>query len=287
MLRYRADWLTCCYMGAATAVLLVQWNLDRFSVVLYGLQLALAFAVSIMHHNHRHLALWRSDCLNRITNYWFTVFQGHPGFVFDLCHNDNHHRHCNSHHDYTHTYRYRDDNSLLGLLIHPFESVVTLAPIVIEHLKVLRNERPSAWYAIRRQYHWLALWIGGALVLDWSKALVYIVVPQFVALFWLLGANYLQHAHTNETERFSASRNFLGAVNLLCFNIGLHTAHHLGGARHWSELPDVHAQIAHRINPALLEAGLLRYGLRVFVLALFVPALRSRPLRSSDPSAGA
>jgi fatty acid desaturase len=103
-------------------------------------------------------------------------------------------------------------------------------------------------------------------------------LPQAAALFWLLASNYLQHAHARGDSEFAHSRNFLGGVNQLGFNVGYHSAHHHDPDRHWSELPELHARIAHRIPSRLLEPGLLPYMTRVFVLALFLPRLRSTPL---------
>ena len=206
--------------------------------------------------------MWRNRTLNRATDLWYTVFQGHPGFVFDLCHNNNHHRYCNTRNDWTRTYRHRDDNSLWGLTIHPVESALTLAPVVRGHLRALRQYDQVRYRGALAAYGWLFAWIGCALAIDWQKALLYVLVPQLFALYWLLGANYLQHAHTNELERFAASRNFLGLINPLCFNIGLHTAHHMQGTLHWSKLPQLHDQIRPQIHPALIEPSLLWYGCR-------------------------
>ena len=281
MLNYRADWQAVVYMVAATALLFIQWRLETFVPALYFLTLGLAFSVSIMHHNHRHVPMWRSSVLNRLSDVWFTLFQGHPGFVFALFHEKNHHRFCNGARDYTRTYRHRDDNSLIGLVMHPFVSFATLWPHGIAHLRQLRLDRPARWRAEMAHYIALFLFVGGAGLIDFGKTLVFIVIPQAFALFWLLGANYLQHAHTDETDRYRASRNFTGLVNTLFFNIGLHTAHHLDGNMHWSELPRAHRRIAEKIDKRTIETSLVWYCLRVFVLSLVWPAFRSRSLRKS------
>ena len=88
----------------------------------------------------------------------------------------------------------------------------------------------------------IAAFIVGALLLDWKKALLYIVLPQQVALFSVLAFNYLQHVHADEESEWNHSRNMLSPVmNALLFNNGYHTIHHEKPGIHWSKLPEAHA----------------------------------------------
>ena len=48
---------------------------------------------------------------------------------------------------------------------------------------------------------------------------------------------------------------------------------------HWSQLPEAHAKIAHRIDPQLNEVSLGWYVIRTYVLGLFVPKFRSKSMR--------
>ncbi|MEM7251576.1 MAG: fatty acid desaturase [Pseudomonadota bacterium] len=284
MLKHWEDWQTIAYMVALSALLALQWQGEQFNPILYGLTLFFSFSVSIMHHNHCHRALWQSKWANNLTDYWYTMFQGQPGFVFKIFHNQNHHQHCNGLADHTRTYRYRDDNSLIGFIRHPFECVATLAPLGIAHLRQLRQRNRAEWNRIMRQYVALSGWNISFLIWDWERAFVYVIAPQLFALFWLLAANYLQHAHTDDRDFFRSSRNFTGLVNPLCFNIGYHTAHHLRGSLHWSRLRDVHRSIAARIDPAFIEPSLAWYMLRVFVLGLVHPNLKSQSPREWQTS---
>lgn len=298
-LRYRADLQTLGYMLLASTLLLVQWRAEQFSVAMYVLTLLLAFAVGIMNHNHCHVPMWRARWLNRLTDCWFTLFLGHPGFVFQLCHERNHHRHRNRAHDWTRTWRDRDDNCLSGFLRHPFESVIALQPHIADRLHRVRAQSDGSTIDANSRTgpasdsafgswngHWIRLHyllqvsaVGLALLLDPIKALVLVLIPQLTALFFLLVSNYLQHAHTDERSQGAHSRTFLGWVNPLFFNIGLHAAHHWQGGAHWSELPGLHARIAHTLDARVVERGLAWYCLRVFVLSSVVPRWRSQSLR--------
>lgn len=284
MLRHRADCRTLLYMAAATGVLIAQWTADRFDPLLFAASLVLAFAVSVMHHNHQHLPLWRAAWLNHATDLWFTLFQGHPGFAFHPAHVGDHHAHPNAQPDTTRTWRWGDGNSLLGFIAHPVLFAYAVGPLLGRHVAQLWRTDRRRLALVALHYAFLAGVVGLALWADRERAVLFVLIPQAAALFFLLAANYLQHAHADDLSRWNHSRNFLGWVNPLFFNVGLHTAHHADGDAHWSELPRLHAQIASRLDARLVEASLFAYGMRVFVAAPFVPALRSRSLRGCTAS---
>ncbi len=281
MLKHRSDFQTLLYMLITTALPVWQWNVAHFNSLLFLFSFVMAFAVGAMHHNHAHVAIWRKPILNSLTDFWFTIFQGHPGFIFGPAHIENHHRYRNREQDFNRTYRRADSNNFFGFLIHPLESVVVVVPVGAAFLRNLWQERRSQLYLIL--FHYCALFsvIVIALVLDWRKAVLYVIVPQVAALFFLLASNYLQHAHTDEESDNDHSRNFIGLLNPLFFNVGYHTAHHADGAMHWSRLPQAHAAMASKISPQLIEKSFCWYCLRVFLLSLFIPRMRSSSLRQS------
>jgi fatty acid desaturase len=279
VLRYRADLKTLLYMAATTGVLVVQWTADSFHPLLFAASLVLAFAVSVMHHNHQHLPLWRAAWLNHATDFWFTLFQGHPGFAFEPAHVNDHHAHRNAERDTTRTWRWHDGNSLVGFIAHPVHFAWAAAPLLPRCLRHLWRTDRRGLGLVALQYAVLMGSVGVAVWADWARAVLFVILPQVGALFFLLGANYLQHAHANDQSRLNHSRNFLGVINPLFFNVGLHTAHHEHGDAHWSELPRLHAQMAPGLDPRLVEPGLMAYCWRVFVAALFDPSLRSQSLR--------
>lgn len=284
MLRHSADRRTLLYMAAATGVLFAQWTADRFHPLLFAASLVLAFAVSVMHHNHQHLPLWRRAWLNHATDLWFTLFQGHPGFAFDPAHVGDHHAHRNAERDTTRTWRWGDGNDLPGFIAHPVLFACAVGPLLGRHVAQLSRTDRRRLAVVALHYAVLVGAVALALRADWQRAVLFVLVPQAAALFFLLAANYLQHAHADDLSRWNHSRNFLGWVNPLFFNVGLHTAHHEHGDAHWSDLPRLHAQLAPRLDPRLVEPSLFAYGLRVFVAGAFVPALRSRSLRGRTAS---
>lgn len=262
MLRYRADWQTLLYMLACTALPIWHWQLSAINPALLLASLVMAFAVAAMHHNHSHVPIWKSPVMNLLTDYWFTLLQGHPGYVFSPAHLDNHHRYLNSERDITRTTRFTDKNNLLGFVLHPLQAACALLPLVGGHLKGLWLARRKQFLHVISHYAVLAGCIAIAVALDWRKAILFVVLPQATALFFLLASNYLQHAHTDETSLYNHSRNFTGLLNRLFFNVGYHTAHHHHSDLHWSRLPEAHRRIAGHIHRDLMEKSFMWYCVR-------------------------
>ena len=292
-LRHWRDGQSLLYLIALPLIVLWQWQ-HGWVWWLYAIELFLTLGVGVIHHNHTHLRMWRgphSRWANRATDYWLTLLQGHPTFVFWPAHVANHHRYKHSDKDIARTYRFGGDtNHLWGYLLHPLQAAWVLYPLFIRWLGNLHRRWPGAFRYCMGQY---ALWLGSwalLLALDWQKALLLVILPQLHGLHWLLATNYLQHAHADgrcssgaqrdtDGSMLNYARNFEGWVNPLLFNIGLHTAHHECPHAHWSQLTVLHERIyRRRVDPALNEGGLLPYMARVFVAGLVWRPARSRSL---------
>lgn len=289
-LRHVQDWQSLAYLAAFPALIIWQW-LHGFSWPLYALLLFLTLGVGVIHHNHTHLRMWQGRTANRITDFYITLCQGHPSFVFWPTHCTNHHRNKHGEHDVARTYRFAggDTNHLYGYLIHPFQAARVLYPTVFSWLVRMRRHYPGVWRYCMLQYGaWLGLW-ATVLAIDVQKGLLYVIIPQLHGLHWLLVTNYLQHAHADgspESRRgqplLNYARNFEGLVNPLLFNIGLHTAHHEHSRAHWSALTGLHWQYyRQRVAPQLNEPGLLPYMARVFIMGAIHRQYRSVPLMPS------
>lgn len=280
-LRDARDLQSLAYLAAQPLLMAWQWA-HGFHPLAWGASLFLAVGISVIHHNHAHLPMWRRRGPNRATDLAITVLQGHPTCVFHPTHNRNHHRYRHAAGDAMRTWRFGDHNHLAGWALHPLQAAWAVYPLVLAWLRGLARRAPGVlrWYAL--QY---ALWLGSWLALLWldaGKALALVIVPQLFGLHWLLGANYLQHAHADDRSRHGYARTFEhGWLNPLLFNIGLHVAHHEHGRAHWSQLRALHARYRAALPPALVERTLSGYVLRVFVLAPLVPSLRSRSLRAA------
>ncbi|MDA1121023.1 MAG: fatty acid desaturase [Bacteroidetes bacterium] len=286
MLRYQADIRSIVFIIIITALLVVlwQWGLQLESIYfwpLYALQLLMAVTVAVMTHNHQHLSMWRNKALNFITDNWLTVFYGFPIFAWIPTHNINHHVHINKEEDYTKTYRYSEKNNLLTLLIYPSVSGYYQQPAVGAYLRGLWAENRNKFYSTAFQIVSLVLWTGIALIIDWQKALLFVVIPGQVSVYTVHVFNYLQHIHCDEESKFNNSRNFTGAIlNFLLINNGYHTAHHISTGLHWSQLPEKHKELSPKIDPSLNENDFGWFMLRNYVLGIAFPSFRTKSMRS-------
>ena len=280
MLRHKRDLQTVAYMAITTALLVVQWRREEWSPWLWAMALWMGLTVAVMAHNHNHVRTWTHAGLNRLHDWWLTVFYGFPVFAWIPTHNKNHHRYNNRPGDVTIWYRYSERNNAATLLTYPaISSWFQQRPIVqyLRHLK-LTNPRELTWCLA--QYLLLVTWICVALLLDWRKALLYVVAPQQFALFAVLALNYIQHVHADEESRWNHSRNFVGPVaNFLLLNNGYHTVHHEWPGLHWSRVASKHREIEHLVDPGLNEPNFVWALFRIYVLGTLIPSVRTRNLR--------
>ena len=279
MLKNRADIKSLIYIVITTALFVIQWVFIGVNSFIYTWYLFMSVAVSVMTHNHNHLPMWQSKTLNTITDWWLTVFYGFPIFAWIPTHNKNHHRFNNREGDDSITYRVSEKNNFLTLISYPTISGYYQQNAIFRYLKDLKaNNKEKYWLCIS-QYVILFLWIAGALLLDWQKALLFVIIPQQVSLFSVLIFNYVQHVHANEESEWNHSRNFTGFLNFMLFNNGYHTIHHHKAGLHWSKVPEAHAEIEHNIDPILLERSFWWYIVRVYILSIFIPKFRTNSMR--------
>lgn len=280
MLRYAADRRTLVYGLIITVLALVQWFLPAIYWPLVLASCVMAVPVAVIAHNHNHLGIFKSQRLNRLTDYWITVFYGFPAFGWIPTHNQNHHKLNNKAGDYTVTWRFSEKNNLLTLVTYPTISSMYQQPPIRQFLRERwkKNRRQGMFYA--SQFLLLLVVLVVAFWVDWQRALLLVVLPQQVSLFAVLTFNYVQHVHADEESPTNHSRNFVGGfLNAYLFNNGFHTVHHDTPGLHWSLTPAAHAKIAHTIDPSLIETSFWGYILRVYVLGMFSPRYQTRSMR--------
>lgn len=285
MLRYRADLRSVFFMFLTTFLLVILWQ-QGFEMSwwlfapLYTLQLIMAVTVSVMTHNHQHLSMWKNKWMNVMTDNWLTMFYGFPIFAWIPTHLTNHHIHINTEEDYTKTYRYSEKNNLLTLLTYPtISGMFQQKPVKDYFLEKWHSDRPR-FYLNALQVVCLIVFTGGLLLLDWRKALIFVILPQQLSLFSVLIFNYVQHVHADEETEYNNARNITGwLLNFVLLNNGLHTAHHLFPGYHWSRLRAKHEEIEHKIHPSLNEKSFFWYLFRNYILGIFIPSCRTQSMR--------
>lgn len=285
MLRYEADLRSLVFMFIAAASLVFLWQYGTelstpLWILCYAIQLLLAVIISTIVHNHQHLPMWTVKGLNVVTDNFLTVFYGFPVFAWIPTHNSNHHIHINKEPDYTKTYMVSEENNLLTLLTYPSISGYKQQGAVGSYfIGLYRTDRRKFFFHLL-QIVSLVVWVAVALLIDWKKAVLYVIIPQQLSLFTVLIFNYIQHIHADEESEFNHSRNMTGkALNFFLLNNGLHTAHHISPGVHWSKLREKHDKIADKIDPRLNENNFAWYLFRVYILGLFNASFRTQNMR--------
>ncbi|MEY2480050.1 MAG: hypothetical protein QOI04_977 [Verrucomicrobiota bacterium] len=266
-------------MALTTGLFALQWKTIGLHWFTYTAYLFLSVSVSAITHNHNHVRMWKSDVLNTLQDWWLTVFYGFPVFAWIPTHNKNHHRLNNRPGDDTIWYRVSEKNNLLTLLSYPTISGYYQQRAIKEYLVGLYRKNRNRFYLCIAQYVVLISWIGGFALLDWRKAILYVIIPQQVSLFSVLIFNYVQHVHADEESQWNHSRNFTGLFNSFLFNNGMHTAHHEKAGTHWSEIPLEHQRVAPLVDASLNEKSFWWYIARNYVLGAFNKNYRTESMR--------
>jgi beta-carotene hydroxylase len=284
MLKNKNDFRSILYMVVTTTLFILLWLYGSIVptwafIPVYIWFLFMSVSVAVMAHNHNHLNMWKNKWMNRLTDNWLTLFYGFPVFAWIPTHNANHHKYVNKEEDFTKTYRFTEKNNLFTVLTYPSISGFFQQQVVWGYFKEVftRNKSKSFFYAL--QFVLLVAWVVFFFVLDWQKALLYVVIPQQVSLFSVLLFNYIQHVHADEETKYNSSRNWEGILNLMLFNNGLHTVHHLYPNLHWSETPAEHELIKHKIDPSLIETSFWGFLFRVYIMGLFSEKYKTKSMR--------
>lgn len=273
------DLQSILYLILFPALIVVQWNLDHNSVILYGALCILPLGITAINHNIGHVPIWNYPTLNRLTEYVAGTLQGVPLFLFQTIHIDSHHRYNQGEKDATRVSRVGEHNHILGYLVYP---LFTLGPV-----RKLRREyfrsisfRSAEFRKILIQHGLLILLWAISLYINWKKALLFIFVPQLIGVHFLMASNYLQHAKCEVESAHNHSRNFTGWIfNLLFFNVGYHTAHHLDQKIHWTKLPNAHREIQAHVDARFCKRNFIGY---FFLDLSILPLLQSLGWTSSQ-----
>ena len=285
MLRYTADIRSLTFIAITIFLVFYLWMFGSEMSTLtwaffYSWQLLMAIIISVITHNHQHLSIWKSRPLNILTDNVLTLFYGFPIFVWIPTHNSNHHVHINKEPDYTKTYMASEKNNLFTLLTYPTLCAAEQLKAIGRYLSEVFTKHRSKFYLHILQIVCLVSWIAAAFILDWQKALLYVIIPQQVSLFTVLVFNYFQHIHADEESQFNHSRNMTGSImNFILLNNGLHTVHHNSPGTHWSKLRAKHEKIVHKIDPRLNEKNILMYAFRTYILGLFSSSYQTDNMR--------
>lgn len=254
--RHPADkWPSLIVLSVLSVQLWAVFHLTSVTALLLtslGLLLFSACPGSISH-NHHHFNTFRPRWMNRFYEVILFLETGIPPFGWTLHHNLGHHK------DYLDQERdpsgWLDDN---GTVMHRVKYDVYNALRVYPEIMRIGRRYPRVYRQFKR-WTLVSLTVLALLIaLKPLAALIIFVLPMPVMLLGLLDNTYQQHQDLDVSSDYTASRNTTNRLyNLISWNLGYHTAHHLRPSLHWSELPDFHARIRQQIPDSLVGNSLL------------------------------
>lgn len=250
LLRYPEDrWP----LGYTVMVLAVQLGLffGLKSLWLTALCVALfqpvqAVAIACNHYQH-HVSVFTVRGLNRVYEVILFLQTGTPPFLITLHHNLGHHPHYLEPERDTLRWQ-RPGGSPRGrieCLLKNFAGHLTWTiAIGRRHPKVYRRFKIMAAVSLAT--------LSTLLYLDAARAMIVFVGPMLLAIVNVARLGYDQHAGLELADHLGASRNIESRLyNLVTFNSGYHTAHHVKPWLHWSRLPELHRQLRDQIPAEL------------------------------------
>jgi fatty acid desaturase len=300
LVRNSADYRTLLWVALAGALVVLQYAWPQ--TVLYALPFScyLAIACGVIAHNHNHRPTFIGRRANNVFGHVLTIFYGYPTLLWVPTHNINHHRFANRPGDATITWRYTNRHNLFVAVTYFFVSSYFQSELIQRYIRraKLTNRRLFArimfQYAFEGAFFLVMLVLAVALHHQRMGFIVWffsLVLPAFCSISVIMFFNYIQHVHADAWSDHDHSRNFTSKLFNYCFfNNGFHTAHHEHPGMHWNALSMAHAQMAHAIDPRLIEGSLAWYLLRQYFLAPLFPRLGTRQMgpepRMGDPRIG-
>lgn len=270
MLRHRADIRTLGFLTLYAVLVVGQWLYapsGPLGWALIAFTCFVSWICAVIAHNTVHTPVFRKRALNKLFQVWVSLSYGFPISDYVPGHNLSHHRFTQLPEDVMRTTHVRFRWNLLNLLF--FMPAVT--PGILRgnaHFREVMGDRAKPW---RRQLmlEGVVVWSVKVLcfVLDWKKALLYVLLPHLFANWGIVTVNFLQHDGCDHTHPYNHSRNFVGKFfNWWTLNNGFHGIHHMVPGLHWSLTPQAHAErVAPFIHPALDQPSLFVYLWKTFV----------------------
>lgn len=255
LLRYRVDVISILVVVVAIClqVLAVCAGLPWYVVFLI---LVLLREVNLVEHNHSHLRMFYSNALNELLGWMCFVSNGIALEIYDTHHTKNHHKYNMRWSD--ERVKGRDWSSLYGFQgaeyprvpVGRLYYVATFPVIAMCHclLEILRRPGSRMFRRYVRSCLVLAVCTTALVLVDPIGFLWFFLLPWVVVHFAVASNNYDHHVGcTVEDPTQSATVRTGIYYTVLGFNIGYHVSHHMKPGLHWSLLPQLHEEIAHRI----------------------------------------
>ncbi|MGF1538566.1 MAG: fatty acid desaturase [Elainellaceae cyanobacterium] len=204
------------------------------------------------NHHHQHLKFFTVPWANRLIELAMGLHTGIVGEAWVLHHTLGHHLNYLDQSKDESAWQ-RRSGKRMSRLEYTFKVALMAYP---KALKV-GGRYPKSRSRLVQNILLTLLVLGVLAWINWLNTLVVFVIPMVVLLFMTAHETYYHHAGLDHPDPYQATYNITDRwYNFFTCNLGYHTAHHLQCGRHWSELPQLHAEIEEKIPLHLYrEAG--------------------------------
>ena len=233
-----------------------------------------SFACACIAHNNTHCRTFCRHVHDVAFRQVLTLTFGHPVSTLVPGHNLSHHKHTESTRDAMRTSKLQYEWHWLNLLLFQPTVAWDVFKVDVRYMSLQKATNSEYFWTTGLEWCLLLTTHAALLYLHWRKFFVYVYVPHLFAQWAIVTMNLLQHdgCHARSSDdtpnlKLNTARNFTGrTLNLLTFNNGFHTIHHMFPGLHWSKLREQHdLKVAPHIHPALNQPSLLAYLYTTFV----------------------
>lgn len=200
-------------------------------------------SISAYNHHHHHNYIFKKSWLNRAIEIVMFFQSGISPFAWTLHHNLGHHVYYLDQKKDPSKWQKKNGETMGRWYYGVFNTVRVYSEVCKS------GRRHKAIFRKFRAYALLcSCLIGLLLFVDVSKALIVYVIPMVITVFVTMDTTYGHHAGLSVDDHLKATNNNTNKFyNIISWNLGYHTAHHMKPGIHWSQLPQYHQSIEERI----------------------------------------
>jgi fatty acid desaturase len=264
MLRRRADLWPLSTHVAYFGLLIAAWIHGKYDLTMAALVAGICFTSfqgAVQNHNAVHCPVFKKRWMNRAYQVVLTLIYGHPSSSYVPGHNLGHHKATDTPKDAMRTSKARFRLNILNIVLFILLVAKSVAAADSSYAKAMRKRHPIWFRQLAMEMGTLVTISAALLYLDWKLALLLWFFPHIYAQWGITGINLLQHDGCDIQSEYNHSRNFVNPLlNILAFNNGYHTIHHIRPGLHWSLARDAHEkEVAPHIHPSLEQKSLWKY----------------------------
>lgn len=277
LLRYSNDAAGVVYIGLCVLVQILAFVfLDNIALLALFPIVTLPFfqSASAVNHNHHHCLTFHSRVLNRLFECVLFFQTGYSPFAWTIHHNVGHHEFYLDQNKDTSAWKAAD-----GRIYSRFEYCLRNSLNIYPEIWRVGKEHPELFRNFLKAFVVCLAILLALIIIDPIAALFVFVIPMSMMHFLTVDSTFEHHSGLDTPDKYGASYTITDRLyNLLAWNLGYHTAHHVRPGLHWSRLPQFHKKICNDIP----EANIYHYWPMIQSLkGLVLRPLGLRP-RSSE-----